>query len=75
MENKKLADLGWLIVIGLLGYIAYSLSQQSHYQIAGGGDVVWKIDTQSGSLERCYPKADALPTGQTYVEVVCDPDN
>jgi hypothetical protein len=54
MENKKLADLGWLIVIGLLGYIAYSLSQQSHYQIAGGGDVVWRDVTRRLTL---YPPA------------------
>ncbi|OYV42341.1 MAG: hypothetical protein B7Z75_13250 [Acidocella sp. 20-57-95] len=59
----------------LLGYIAYLLANQPHYQIAAGGEVVWKLDTQTGQLQRCYPKVEALPNIPSYIEVVCDPDN
>ncbi len=64
-----------MAVVGLLIYIAYSLDQQPHYQIAGTGEVIWKLDTQTGSLERCYPKVEALPNGQSYIAVECDPDD
>ena len=75
MTFQQVLNLSIIGGVCLLGYIAYLLANQPHYQIAGSGEVVWKLDTKTGELERCYPRVDPLPTGQTYTGVVCDPDN
>lgn len=75
MKTQEWVNLSAIAGVCLLAYLSYLLANQPHYQISGGADVVWKLDTKTGALERCYPKADSLPTGQTYIEVVCDPDN
>ncbi len=77
-ENLKIERLILLaasIIAIPLGFIAYALMNTPHYQISGAGEVVWKVDTQTGSLERCYPKVETVSSTVSYIEVVCDPDD
>lgn len=73
MKFEPWINLTIVGIFGLLAYIAYTLSNLPHYQIAGAGEVIWKIDTQTGALQRCHPKIVNIPTGGSYVDITCDP--